>query len=118
LFFVKKSNQIEFFLKKFKPNRNRVKLTGFGSVRFLGQKPVQTGLARFFWFWLGFFWFWLGFSVWLGFFPGFFPVRFGFFSFLLIKLKPNRPVFSNFNRFNRVFFGSVFSVIFFPVFSV
>jgi hypothetical protein len=40
----------------------------FGSV-FLGQKPVQTGLARFFRFWLGF----LGFGsvlarFWLGFF--------------------------------------------------
>jgi hypothetical protein len=37
---------------KSKPNRNRVKPTSFGSVRFgfLGQKPVQTGLARFFWF--------------------------------------------------------------------
>jgi hypothetical protein len=46
-----------FFEKKPKPNRNWVKLAGFGSVRFgfLGQKPVQTGLARFFWFWLGFF---------------------------------------------------------------
>jgi hypothetical protein len=36
-----------FFLKKPKPNRNRFKLTGFGSV-ILGKKPVQTGLARFF----------------------------------------------------------------------
>jgi hypothetical protein len=69
----------------------------FGSV-FLGQKPVQTGLARFFRFWLGF----LGFgsvfsgfgSVFFRFFVGFGSVRFGFFGFLFIKPKPNRPVFS------------------------
>jgi hypothetical protein len=36
---------------------------------------------------------------------------------LLIKPKPNQTgcFFQNFNRFNRFFFGSVFSVIFFPV---
>jgi hypothetical protein len=51
------------FLKKLKPNQNRFKLTTFSL--FLEQKPVQTGLARF--FQLGLF-----FSVWLGFF------RFGF----------------------------------------
>jgi hypothetical protein len=62
LVFIKKNNQIEFFLKK--KNQNRFKPTGFGSVRFsfLGQKPVQ----------LGFSWFGLVFSVfcrfWLGFF--------------------------------------------------
>jgi hypothetical protein len=59
--------------KKPKPNRNRVKPTSFGSVRFgfLGKKPVQTGLARFFRFWLGF----LGFgSVFSGFGSVFFPV--------------------------------------------
>jgi len=57
---------------------------------FLGQKPVQTGLTRFFsWFSQ----FWLGFS---GFGLVFFSVsvRFGFFGFLLVK--PNRPVFSKF----------------------
>jgi hypothetical protein len=94
----------------------------FGSVRFgfLEKKPVQTGLAQFFRFWLGF----LGFgSVWLGFFPVFFRFRFGsirfvFFGFMLIKPKPNRTgrFFQNFNRFNRFFFGSVFSVIFFSGF--
>jgi len=48
LIFIKKNNQNWFFLKKKpKPNRNRFKLTGFGSV-ILGKKPVQTGLARFF----------------------------------------------------------------------
>jgi hypothetical protein len=57
-----------------KKNRNRVKPTGFGSV-FLGKKPVQTGLARFF------FWFFVGFgSVW-------------FFRFFVYKTEPNRPVF-------------------------
>jgi hypothetical protein len=77
-----------FFLKKKpKPNRNRVKPTGFGSV-FLWQKPVQTGLARFSQFWLGF----LGLArFFFRFFVGFGSVRFGF---LLIKPKPNRPVFS------------------------
>jgi hypothetical protein len=52
-----------FFLKK---NRNRVKPTGFGSV-FLGKKPVQTGLTRFFRFWLGFFSGFLSVSVRFGF---------------------------------------------------
>jgi hypothetical protein len=44
-FLSKKYNQIEI-----KKNRNRFKSTGFGSVRFgfLGQKPVQASLARFF----------------------------------------------------------------------
>jgi hypothetical protein len=44
--FIKKSNQTEIFFFE-KKNRNRVKPTGFGSVRFgfLGQKPIQTGLA-------------------------------------------------------------------------
>ena len=48
--FIKKINQTEIFLKK---NRNRVKPTGFGSVRFFRAK---TGLACF--------------PVWLGFFSG------------------------------------------------
>jgi hypothetical protein len=74
----------------------------FGLVRFFSKKittpnfffkkkpkPVQTGLARFFRFWLGFS-VWLGFfQVWLGFF-GLGSVRLGFLGFLLIKLKPNR----------------------------
>jgi hypothetical protein len=48
-------------------------------------------------------------------------VRFGLSGFLFIKPKPNRTgwFFQKFNWFNRFFFfGSVFSVIFFPVFSV
>jgi hypothetical protein len=44
--YIKKSKLI-FLKKKPKLNRNRFKLTGFGSV-ILGKKPVQTGLARFF----------------------------------------------------------------------
>ena len=77
------------------------------SVRFgfLGQKPVQTGLARFFRFG----------SVWLGFFSGFLSVsvRFGFFSFLFIK--PNRTgwFFQKFNRFNRFFFVRFFRLFVF-----
>jgi hypothetical protein len=64
-FLSKKSNQTVFFLKK-KPNRNRFKPTGFGSV-ILEQKPVQTGLARFFRFGSVFFLVWLGFFLWFGF---------------------------------------------------
>jgi len=61
---------------------------------FLGQKPVQTGFARFFRF----------DSVLARFFPGFFSlgsVRFSFFGFRLIKPKQNRTgwFFQNFNRF-------------------
>jgi len=90
LVFIKKSNKIKnIFLKKMIPNRNWFKPTGFGWVRFgfLEEKPIQTGLAR---FWSV----WLGFSIWLGFFglTRFFPVfsvRFGFFIFRLIKPKPN-----------------------------
>jgi hypothetical protein len=53
---------------------------------FLAQKPVQTGLARFFRFWLGFsglarFFFW-------------FFVGFGSFFVYKTETKPNRPVFS------------------------
>jgi hypothetical protein len=58
-------------------------MTGFGSVLFLGQKPVQTGLARFFPGLALFFLFGSVFSVLLR----FFRFRFGF---LLIKSKPNR----------------------------
>ena len=110
--FIKKSNQTEiFFKKKPKPNRNRVKPTGFGAVRFgfLGQKPIQTSLARFSRFWLGFF----------RFFSDFGSVRFGFFGFWLIKPKPNRTgrFFQNFNRFNRFFFSVWFFRLFFFWFS-
>ena len=112
-FLSKKVIKSKSFFKKTETGSNRPVSVQFG---FLGQKPVQTGLARFFRFgsvsrfWLGFFW---SGSVFSGFF-GFGSVRFGF---LLIKPKPNRTgqFFQNFNRF---FFCLFFSVIFFPVFSV
>jgi hypothetical protein len=106
--FIKKSNQTEFFFlkKKTETGSNRPVSVRFGFFRektgsnwFGSVFPV---LARFSWFWLGL-------------------ARFGFFGFLFIKPKPNRTgrFFQKFNRFNRFFFfGSVFSVIFFPVFSV
>jgi hypothetical protein len=86
--FIKKNNQTKFFFLK---NRNRTETGSNQPVSvwfgFLGQKPVQTGLARFSQFWLvflvlaRFFLVWLGFSsfgsVWLGFFTGFFRFRFG-----------------------------------------
>jgi len=112
--FIKKNNKTEFFFKKTETELKSVQTDRFrfrfGSV-FLGQKPV-----------------WLSFSVLARFDSVFFPVffglgsvRFSFFGFRLIKPKPNQTgrFFQNFNRFNRFFFhGSVFSVIFFPVFSV
>ena len=89
LFFIKKSNQTDFFLKK-KPKPVSVR---FG---FLGQKPVQTGLVRF--FWSGSFFFGLGsvrffqfqiykteteavnfFKILIGFFS-----RFGLFKFIFL----------------------------------
>jgi hypothetical protein len=47
---IQKISKIILYLLFKKKNRNRFKPTGFGSVRFsfLGQKPVQTSLARFF----------------------------------------------------------------------
>jgi len=101
----------KFFFKK---NQNRFKSIGFGfgSV-FLEQKPVQTGLAR---FWLSFFG-WLGFglvfSVSLGFgsvFSGL--ARFGLvFQFQTYKTE-TEPV-GFFKILIGFFHGSVFSVIFF-----
>jgi len=110
-----------FFEKKPKPNRNRVKPTGFGSVRFFRAKTgsnrfgsVFPVLARFFSVWLGFFGlarFWLGLAR---FFSGFLSVSVRFFRFFAYKTEP-AGFFKNLIGF---FFGSVFSVIFFPVFSV
>jgi len=106
LFLSKTSNQTE--KKNFIKNETRSNRPVSVRFGFLGRKPVQTGLARFFRFWIGFFGYglvffvWLGFSVWIGFsglarfFSGFFSVRFGFFGFLLIKSKPNLPVFLKF----------------------
>jgi hypothetical protein len=95
-FLSKKITKPNFLKKKPKSNRNLFKPTGFGSVRFgfLEQKPVQTGLAWFFWFgsvWLGFFWFDLVFFL---VFFGSGSVQFGFFGSRL--KKPNRSVFSKF----------------------
>jgi hypothetical protein len=50
-FYQKTNNQTEFFLKKTETGSNRPVSVRFG---FLEQKPVQTGLARFFPVWLGF----------------------------------------------------------------
>ena len=95
---------------------------GFGSVfpvlahifRFGLVFPVWLGSGSVFPIWLG------SGSVWLSFFRFFsVSVRFGFFSFLLIKPKPNRT-----GWFFKIligligFFFFVFSIIFFPVFSV
>jgi len=104
-FLSKKVTKLKF---KKKPNRNQVKPTDFVSVWFFREKTDSNRfgsvLALFFWFG-SVFPVWLGFSslarfgsVFSGlarFFPGFFVwVRFGFFSFLLIK--PNRLVFLKF----------------------
>ena len=106
-----------FFLKK---NQNRTETGsnrpvsvrfGFfraktGSNRFGSVFLVLARFSRFSRFWLGF----SGFArFWLGFFfpvfVGFVSVRFSFFSFLLIKPKPNRTdrVFQKINRFFRLF---------------
>jgi hypothetical protein len=87
-------------------------------------------LARFFRFWLGFFRFgsvfsvWLGFSsltrFWLGlarFFVGFGSVRFFWFFAYKTETEP-AGFFKNLIGLIGFFFGSVFSVILFPVFSV
>jgi hypothetical protein len=67
-----------FYFKKTKTGSNRQVSVRFGFFR------AKTGLARFFRFGLVFF-------------PAFFfSVRFDFLCFLLIKPKPNRPVFSKF----------------------
>jgi hypothetical protein len=84
-----------------KKNRNRVKPTGFGSVRFFRAK---TGSARFFRFGSVFFWFFVGFG----------SVR--FFQFFGYKTETEPAGF--FKNLIGFFFGSVFLVIFFPIFSV
>ena len=124
LVFIKKVTKLKFiFLKKTKTGSNRPVLVRFG---FLGQNPVQTGLARFFQFWLDFLGFGSIFSVLAWFFrlslilAQLFSVRFGFFSFFLIKPKPNQTdrFFQNFNQFNQFFFSVQFFWFFFLVFSV
>jgi len=114
-FLSKKNNQTEifFFLKK---NRNRVKPTGFGSVRFFRAKTGSNRFGSVLWFWLGFLGFFRFGSVWLGFLSV--SVRFGFSSSLFIKPKPNRTsrFFQKINRFNQFFFRFSFFGYFFPVF--
>jgi hypothetical protein len=89
--FIKKDNQTEifFFKKKPKPNRNRVKPTGFGSVRF-GFFRAKTGSNRF----GSVFSVWLGFSGLARFFSGFLSVSVRFFWFFVYETEPNQPVFS------------------------
>ena len=95
-----------------KKNRNRVKPTGFGWVRFFRAKTGSNRFGSVFRFWLGFFQFCSVFPVWLGFFSGFFRFWFGF---LLIKPKPNRTG-RFFQKFNRFFFSVRFFQFFFLVF--
>jgi hypothetical protein len=86
---IKKSNQTEIFFFE-KKNRNRVKPTGFGSVRFFRAKTssnqfgsVFPVLARFSRFWLGFSGlarFWLSLAR---FFSGFLSGSVGFSVFWL-----------------------------------
>jgi len=85
-FLSKKITKPIFFKKKPNPNQNRVKPIGFGSVRFLEQKHVQTSLSWFFRFSSVLAWFFpvlarffnLARFFWFGsvFFP-FFRFRFG-----------------------------------------
>ena len=103
-FLSKEVTKPNFFLKKKTETEPKPVQTDRFRFGFLEQKPVQTGLARFFPVWIGFFLVWLGFAQ---FFPGFlFRVRFGFSCSMLKKQKPNRTgrFFQNFNRFNRFFF--------------
>jgi hypothetical protein len=85
--------------KKPKPNRNRVKPTGFDSVRFdfLGQKPVWLGFLGFGLVFSGFgsvFSVWLGFFGFARFFFGFGSVRFFRFFGYKTETELNRPAFS------------------------
>jgi hypothetical protein len=99
--FIKKSNQTEiFFLKKPKPNRNRFKPTGFGSVRFFREKTGSNWLGSVFSVWLGFGSVFFGLARFFRFglvlarfgsvFFRVFSVRFGFSGSRLKKPKPNR----------------------------
>jgi len=96
-----------FFLKKKpKPNRNRVKPTGFGSVQFFRVKTGSNRFGSVFPVLLGFF------GLARFFFLIFCRFRFGsvwFFWFFVYKTEP-AGFFKNLIGF---FFGSVFSVFFF-----
>jgi hypothetical protein len=93
-FYQKKVTKPNFFFKKKpKPNRNRFKPNGFGSVWFFREKTGSNRFGLVFSVWLGFFRFGSVFSVWLGFgsvFFRFFFVRFGFSGSRLTKPKPNQ----------------------------
>jgi hypothetical protein len=96
LVFIKKSNQTEIFFKKNpKPNRNRVKPTGFGFFR------AKTGSNRFGSVFSVFFsGFGLVFPVlaWFGsvFFGFFGSVRFFRFFAYKTEIEPNRLIFLKF----------------------
>ena len=115
LIFIRKSNKTKFFLrKKTETGSNRP-----SSVRFLEKKPVQNWFGSVFLVLARFFRFGSVFSVWLRFslLAQFFfsiSVRFGFFSFLLIKPKSNRTgqYFQNFNWFNYFYLFGFFSYFF------
>jgi hypothetical protein len=114
--FIKKNNQTEiFFLKKLKPNRNRFKPTGFGSVRFFRTKTGSNRFGSFFPVWLGFFGFGSVFS-------GLGSVRFS--SVFSVPGLKNRnrtePVgfFKILIGLIDFFHGSVFLIFFLPVFSI
>jgi hypothetical protein len=106
-----------FFEKKPKPNRNRVKPTGFGSVRFgfcrekTGSNrfgSVFSGLARFFRFG----------SVLARFGSVFCRFRFGsVFSVFVYKTEP-AGFFKNLIGLIRFFSVRFFRLFFFPVFSI
>jgi len=102
--FIKKTIKLKFKKKKTTETGSNRSV----SVRFFRKKPVQTGLARFFQFWLGFF------SIW---------VRFGFFWFQIYKTE-TEPIgffkiligfFSRFNFFS-YFFSGFLGLISFSVF--
>jgi hypothetical protein len=108
--FIKKSNQTEIFFFE-KKNRNRVKPTGFGSVRFFRAKTGSNRFDSVFSVWLGF-----GsvFPIWLGFFSSFLSISVRFFWFFVYKtetepagfLKKLKGLIGFFFRFG--FFGYFF----------
>jgi hypothetical protein len=104
-FLSKNNNKTKFFLKK---NQNRFKPTDFSSVWFFKKKPV----------WLSFFSFALFFPVLLGFFSicsGLGSVW--FFQFQAYKTEPV-GFFKILIGLIDFFHSSVFSIVFFLIFSV
>jgi hypothetical protein len=111
-----------FFFEKKNWNQTETGSNRPVSVRFgfLGQKPVQTGLARFSWFWLGF----LGFgsvfrfgSVFFRFFVGFGSVW--FFQFFGYKTETEPAgFFKNLISLIGFFFRFGFFSYFFLIFSI